>query len=131
MPKIVVVGGSNHAVFYNVNNTVNATNLQNAINSALQPVGIQEKDRVTKSLTVYPNPISGLAYIQFDLAMPSEVKLELFTPNGALVLISDKGTLPAGENVLELSTTGLAAGTYMVKVSDGMLTRFNHLVITR
>ena len=42
MPKIVVVGGSNHTVYYNSNNTVDATNLQNAINSALLATGINE-----------------------------------------------------------------------------------------
>src|ERR1041385_2523437 len=30
MPKIVVVGGPNHTVFYNANNTVNSANLQSA-----------------------------------------------------------------------------------------------------
>src|SRR6187455_3648496 len=33
MPKIVVLGGTSHTVFYNVNNAVNATALQSAIDA--------------------------------------------------------------------------------------------------
>ena len=57
MPKIVVLGGGGHTVFYNVNNTVNITDLQDGIDAALLATGIQEQSELASSLNVYPDPI--------------------------------------------------------------------------
>ena len=68
MPKIVVLGGGGHTVFYNVNNTVNITDLQDGIDAALLATGIQEQSELASSLNVYPDPIVDNAQIKFTLA---------------------------------------------------------------
>src|SRR5712671_2429145 len=63
MPKIVVIGGTNHTVFYSANNTVNSNNLQGAINSALNATGVNEPGGSISSFSVFPNPAAAATEI--------------------------------------------------------------------
>ena len=69
MPKVVVVGDVNHAVFYNANNSVNATALQEAINTAITSTttGVAEDKAAFSSVEFFPNPSSTSSSIVFSL----------------------------------------------------------------
>lgn len=132
MPKIVVVGGPNHTVFYNVNNTVNATNLQNAINAALSAAtGINQPTGISTSLNIFPNPAANEAEIKFSLEKSSNVTVELFNLEGQLVQTVFAGKLSAGENKLQVDVSGYDQGMYLVKFIEGDRNRFMNLVISR
>jgi len=130
MPKIVVVGGANHTVFYNVNNTVNATALQNAIDDALSATGIVDLSNASGQLTVFPNPAADKSEIKINLEKSSEISLQLFNLQGALVKDIYKGKAAAGENRFDLSTSKLQAGMYLIKYSDGDKNSFVNLVVS-
>ena len=52
MPKIVVLAGSDHKVLYNINNTVNSKDLQNAINTGLSLTATNEQIEAATSITI-------------------------------------------------------------------------------
>lgn len=128
MPKIVVIGGANHTVFYNVNNTVNSAALQTAINSALSATGTGEPSANINVLNVYPNPAENNTGIKLNLVKDSEVALELFNLEGMLVQNIYKGRLKAGESILKLNLAKIAAGIYLIKFADGKQTQYINLV---
>jgi hypothetical protein len=131
MPKIVVVGGGSHTVFYNVNNTVNATNLQNAINSALIVAGIEEPNAAASSFNAYPNPAHSVAEIRFQLANTSIVTLELFNLEGQKLETIFSGKLTQGENKVKLNVASYAAGMYLVRLTENEKSRFINVTVSR
>jgi len=129
MPKIVVVAGGSHTVFYNANNVVNANALQTAINSALQTIGIDEQNTFASAISVSPNPSQGKSELKFSLLENAQVEITLFNMQGALVKNIFNGKLSRGENNIDFSTSGIAPGTYLVKVSNGSKSNYLNLVI--
>ena len=129
MPKIVVLGGSSHTVFYNVNNAENATALQNAIDAALSSTGINEQNNLFTEFNLYPNPSDKNAEIKLNLTKQSEIKIELFNLQGKRLQEIYSGKMTAGENKIPVNTTKLSAGTYLIKVSAEGKNKFVNLVV--
>ncbi len=123
MPKIIVMGGINHTIYFNEINTAsgNSTKLQDAIKSALAAASIPEKPVLSfSSLNLFPNPAVNSSTISLTLINPSEVTIELFDYVGqkvTTVLANEK--LSQGENKINFSTQDIANGFYFIKVSDG------------
>lgn len=70
-------------------------------------------------LTIFPNPSSGLTYIQMESTVGQTVEIRLYQSNGCVVAARSE-KLDAGVNQLELSTTGLNKGIYWVEIiGDG------------
>jgi len=130
MPKIVVLGGTDHTVFYNVVNTVNIVNLQNAINSALNTTGINEQSSTVSALSIFPNPAANSSEIKFTLAKSSDVSIELFNLEGQMLKNVFSGKLAAGENKVQLDLAGYSSGMYLVKLSDGDKSKFINVVVS-
>ncbi len=128
MPKVVVVGGTNHTVFYNTNNSINSTNLQNAINAALTATGINEQNNKASALTVFPNPSGNSAEVKFNLVKSSNVILELFNLEGKYIGNIFTGNLNAGDNKIKVNLDTVAVGMYLIKFSDGVHQQFTNLV---
>lgn len=131
MPKIVVLGGVNHTIFYNANNTVNATAMQNAINLALSSTGIATPEPVAAALKVQPNPVSEETIIQFGLNKQSAVTIDLYDMKGKKVREVMNTTLAAGEQKITLDVRKLAKGTYLVHLKAGDRNNFVNMVVTK
>jgi hypothetical protein len=56
---------------------------QSAINSALQVIGIDEKNAFASSLTVSPNPASEKSEVKFSLLENARIEISLFDMRGA------------------------------------------------
>jgi hypothetical protein len=130
MPKIVVLGGASHTVFYNANNTVNATALQNAINAALTVSSLEEGKGFIHSLTTFPNPATDKATLKFNLEKSSEVLIELFNLNGQKIKDVFSGRMNSGEGITDIDTSKLSSGVYLVKVSASGKTNYVNLVVS-
>ena len=129
MPKIVVIGGANHTVFYNINNTVNVSNLQSAINAALTATGISAVASNFTSLNAFPQPASESATIQFNLVTKTEINLELYNLESQLIKTIYSGMLASGENKFPVNVSDLSAGMYLVKLSAGKENKFINLLV--
>jgi hypothetical protein len=125
MPKVVVVGDVNHAVFYNANNSVNASALQTAINSALDATitGIPEDSGTFSNVGFFPNPSNTSSTIVFSLEKPSEVKVEIHDQLGREVSEMSFTSLPQGENKIDINTADLSNGVYFIKLTEGTRSR--------
>lgn len=130
MPKIVVVGGANHTVFYNANNTVNASSLQSAIDAALS-TGINQPGNVSTSLNIFPNPAAHNAEIKFFLEKSSDVILELFDLKGQKVKSLFSGKLSQGDNTLKVDFSNYNGGMYLIKLNADGSNRYMNVVISK
>jgi TPR repeat protein len=70
------------------------------------------KDKELK-FKVYPNPVSNILHVDYNLDKNSEVMLSVFNSNGTVVLQKDLGQEHKGLNTSSVSL-GVPAGTYIV-----------------
>lgn len=119
MPKIVVLGGSGHTVFYTADNAVDATALQNAINAALVVAGVEEQNALAAGFSIFPVPATDQVRITFTLAQAAPVVVGLYDPAGKLVRTIQDGPLSPGPHSATVAVGTLAAGLYAVRITDG------------
>lgn len=123
MPKVVVLGGSAHTVFYNVDNTVDPTAMITAINNALAaPSGIESKNMDKVALNVYPNPANNMMNLSFALNKSSNVTVEIMNNLGQSVYAKNE-TYHSGEIMLTINTIDFSNGVYFLKICDEIGTR--------
>jgi len=132
MPMVVVVGDVNHAVFYYEINTVNADNLQAAINTAIEATstGVEEVSSDFTKVRLYPNPSVNSVSIQFSLKKPSDINIEIHDQTGKLVSKRTYAMLPEGENEIGINTSELENGIYFVKLSNGISSKGIKVTVT-
>ncbi len=117
MPKIVVVAGSDHKIYYNVNNTINPVNFQKAINTALILTATNDQDDKNTSLTISPNPVNESTIVTCTLEQSFNVKIEVLNLEGKLLQSVYSGKLPAGENKMDLNVANYNSGIYYIRLS--------------
>lgn len=118
MPKVVVVGGAGHSVYYNANNSISQTALQNAITTALTSTGLAETLEST-GLTVFPNPASSIINLSYTLNRTVPITISLMDLQGKTIAQLLKTHQAAGKNDFSFSTQDIPDGSYIVKVNDG------------
>lgn len=128
MPKVVVLGGTAHTVFFDANDVIDPTGLQNAINAALVVAGVEEHANGATALSVFPNPAGPSATVKFTLPAAAGITMELFNLAGKRLETAYNGKLPAGGHEVPIHLAGLAAGTYLLKLSDGTTARYTNLI---
>jgi hypothetical protein len=85
------------------------------ININGQPVGIGSIDRTTELLSIHPNPNSGPAYLEFQMAQAGDLRLEIVDALGrSAVPTTIVGNWPSGPQRIELPVQTLAPGTYIL-----------------
>ncbi len=67
-------------------------------------------------LRVYPNPASSFVNIEMNLNQESDVQLRLLDMSGKVVSAADYGTMNQS-SVVELNTSGMTAGLYLVELT--------------
>lgn len=134
-------GGTKNTFVDSVNNTytsagtyaptVTVTDANGCVGSAqiapaivITNVGVNEELATAYGLSVYPNPFTTNASIDFRLNKPSTVSIRVFDMIGRTVAQADKGTLNAGNQSVSLQDIGFkgTAGAYMVQIQiDGVI----------
>lgn len=133
MPKVVIIGGPNHKIYYNANSKVNSDDMLSAINTAIdQTTDVENGSDLSQSqLTVHPNPASQDVSISFTLGTGSDVNIEFVNGNGEIVKSYAAKGLNAGHQNLNLSTMALPTGTYFVRVQTHDGVRVTKCVVAR
>ncbi len=122
MPKIVVLGGSSHTVFFNENGgPLNVSNFNTAINNALAAaVGIEENTIENFKLTLFPNPITDKkTLVTYNLKRNEEITIEVYNAFGAKVKSVLKEQQSIGKHEQQLDLSSLTSGVYFVKLRNG------------
>ena len=73
---------------------------------------------VSTEFSIYPNPVLDVATVQLTLTRPQDVRIQVIDVTGRQVLLVHEGVLASGQQSLSLNASGLAAGVYLVRVTD-------------
>jgi len=127
MPKIVVIGGPERKVFYNANNSVNITELQNGIQAAISVslTGIEPGKEI--SLRIYPNPAIETVFLQTEYPFLSDHKVLIYNLAGDKIreivpsLIYTDGVI--------FSVAGLASGVYFISIDGSSSSKMARLIV--
>jgi hypothetical protein len=78
-----------------------------------------------EEITLYPNPARDVAYITFTGEMLSKVEIRVFDLTGSQVMSLSPGFVTPGEKSLEINTSELKPGIYLVSLttSNGSYTK--------
>lgn len=126
MPKIVVTGNTTHHVYYNSNNTVNATSLQNAITAAINDFAVAiEKPEEARSI-IYPNPADAKVTIDLSSFNGESVKARLFNSQGQEI----NTNVLCFDTVIEISTEKLPSGVYIVFIESATIRKSFKLFVS-
>ncbi len=92
----------------------------------LQPEGGSHVDEGSSALPsavrligVYPNPILGVAAIEYDLSCPGETELRLMDTHGREVSLIHEGLGAPGLNRIMFSSGGIPKGAYILQLRAG------------
>lgn len=132
MPTVVVLGGTDHHVYYSklgFNHSTDDQDVRDAIDAALNTTGINETNGQLSPLDVFPNPASTSASISYSLNTPSNVSLDVLNMLGEKVQAVNLGQQAAGENNYTLNTQLLNSGLYFVQISSGNKTEVIKLTV--
>lgn len=117
MPKVVVLGGSGHQVFYNAIDAVDHIALQQAINAAISVIsGTEEHADAWASLGLSPNPAVAGSAITLKLQSASQVKLSITDLNGRVMSEIYEGKLQAGQHSYKLPVFKAGKGVYLLQL---------------
>jgi hypothetical protein len=79
----------------------------------------------------YPNPTNGIAKIGFDLPATMDVKMQVTNIYGQLVATLAQGELNAGNHIVSMETSRLAAGLYFCQLQAAEKNYSKKLVVTK
>ena len=121
MPKIVVLGGAGHYVYFNENSSTQ--NINFAIDLALTGAGvttsINEKEEII-NFHYYPNPANEVFKINYSFKNKSNWTVELYNLIGEKIL-KEKIISESLHGEHSINTQDLPNGTYLVRLVDGYL----------
>ena len=82
----------------------------------VNPLGVKTPQSTVNNLLVYPNPVTGAgtSKVRIELSQPSEVTLRIIDMPGRLLQEVSYNGLASGKNNLDLNTSNLSNGTYLV-----------------
>ena len=130
MPKVVVLGGSDHTIFYNQNDshiTFNGT--QTAISDALSaPLAVNDQQNSKFGLISFPNPTqNGKLNVSYSIDNNGPINFEIINILGKTVLTLDE-QIPKtiGQDNITFDISKLTKGTYFLRFST-----LSHIEISR
>jgi len=139
MPKIVVIGGNNHTVYYNaIAPNISATGIKDGIDAAIAAInsntntatGINESTSLLDELVLYPNPANTSTELKITLQQSEKLKVEVLNQLGQVVKEVYAGQLSKGNHSIKITTSDLATGNYFLSISNGPAVRKEQMIIT-
>lgn len=79
-------------------------------------------------LSVYPNPANSSIHVGIQTKSSDAAKVEVFDLLGRRQLVDESDALTTGEAQIEIDTSGLAAGIYVLRVSHGSQVKYGRFV---
>jgi hypothetical protein len=100
-----------------------------AIASGEEPIHFHPADYSV--LSCYPNPFNSSTRIRYDLLQPGQVELKLYDLQGRLVQTLVDEVASAGKHEVRFDGSGLASGTYFVRLHGATQTRTEKLLLLK
>ena len=118
MPKIVVLGGSHHQVYYNKNES--SQGVKGAIDKALigeNTVGISVNESSIVELNSFPNPVNNVINVSYTLDQSSAIKLEVINVLGKVIRTSGNDIETIGKHNVKFDVSTLSNGVYFISIT--------------
>jgi len=85
---------------------------------------IEAQDNLAKQdfvseLIIYPNPVTSVGNIAFNLNSDSDVNINVYDLSGRVVRTISRNNLNAGDNIISINAENLPNGTYIVQLTAG------------
>ena len=80
-------------------------------------------------LKIYPNPVRDIAKIEYQLASRADVRVQIYSLNGRLIMDNQYSNQSEGTNTLQLNLTDLSNGTYVIRAISGDKVASNKLLL--
>ncbi|MBN1415273.1 MAG: T9SS type A sorting domain-containing protein [Bacteroidales bacterium] len=93
--------------------------------------GIVDNDIFKGDLFIYPNPVSTIATVRFQLEMPGNMVLYIYDMKGQVASYNDLGYRLQGKNQIRLDLSGLQNGVYMCYLTNGTAKTTSRFVVAR
>lgn len=120
MPKIVVLGGTSHTVFFNQNNTFDYHDLQIAVDNALLATSITENTPAFSAVNLFPNPAkSSSTVLSYSLTKNADVTIDVYNTVGAKVKSIAVGNELTGKHEITLDLSSFSNGVYFISLAAG------------
>lgn len=116
MPKVVVLAGTSHTIFYNQNSGITTANVQAAINQALMSTSLEETENLSVSISLFPNPASEVINVDYVLEKKADVQFQVFNILGEVVTDITINDQQKGKNKIRIPLEELCEGTYFIKM---------------
>ena len=129
MPKIIVLGGSNHTIFYNEDDGNNLPGIVPAINLALAATNINEKNNAFSSFNVFINAENNFATVIYDLNRANAVNIEIYEVSGKKIKSLSFPDQVFGKHSIQIDLGQLRHGMYLLKFSSGGITKITKFII--
>lgn len=131
MPKIVVLSGSNHKIYFSQDNGLNSANLSAAINLAIAKTGISEQQYADFQMSVFPNPANEKLSVNYNLNQTAEVTFEIYNLLGSKLKSISLGKQTSGDHQPIIETETLNNGIYFLKLNVGEFSQIIRFSVTR
>lgn len=102
--------------------------LSNGYVAATAAVNVAEVPSQPDDLKVYPNPSTGLSFVELNLATAQEVTMTIRDITGKVVATRNYGTM-SGSNILPINTEEFANGLYTVELITGETMHRSRMVV--
>ena len=124
MPKVVVLAGSDHHIYYNKNDDkINFTDVQIAINDALSaPLGIEQSVSNEFEISSYPNPVNNVLNVSYSNIKFDIINFTIVDVLGKVVLKVEENSSSSTEKLIKsINVSTLNNGNYFLKISSGVV----------
>jgi hypothetical protein len=123
MPKILILGGgSNHTIHYNVNNTgFTVQDMQTAISQALGPVNVKESENKEIHFSCSPNPSNGNVKMLIRSNSNTKSVIEVYDLLGKKMKTLNMD-IAEGKSEHDIDLTDLNEGLYFLKLNGKIST---------
>lgn len=131
MPKIVVLGGSGHTVYYNEDNGNNLSGVKPAIDSALAATGISEISTDAANLSAYFNSGSNQISVSFMRNEMAQVSIRISDMAGKIIIDGNYDNTMQGENTVQICAGEMENGIYLLTLTQEDQTVTTKLLVTK
>ncbi len=121
MPKIVVLGGTSHHVFFNNDDAAagDSIGLCIAIDSALNANNlIVENNSIINKIILFPNPVISKAFLSYSLSEIADVEIEIFTADNKKVFYEINENITKGNHEKEIDFEKFSNGNYILRMNS-------------
>ena len=126
MPKVVVLGGSDHTIFLNKNDAaIKFIGVQGAINDALNaPLGIEQTEWSQFQILAYPNPVNDILNVSYYKGNSETITFSIIDILGEIVIQEEELTT-------SIDVSSLNNGNYFLKVSSEKISESIPFVVNK